>query len=45
LKPQSNANFPVVVGGAGLQMRQKAQELYFKYDLIDSYQDWKTKWF
>ena len=45
LKPQPKANFPVVVGGAGVQMRQKAQDLYFKYDLIDSNQDWKTKWF
>jgi hypothetical protein len=43
LKPQPNANFLVVVGGSGVQMRQKAQELYFNYDLIDSNQDWKNK--
>jgi hypothetical protein len=45
LKPQPNANFLVVVGGAGVQMRQKARKLCFKYDLIDSNQDWKNKWF
>ena len=43
VKPQPNKINPAVVGGAGIQMREKMEEAYFKYKLIDSNQDWKTK--
>jgi hypothetical protein len=45
VKPQSSANDPRVVGGAGIQMREDAAEQYLAYKLIDSNQDWKSKWF
>jgi hypothetical protein len=45
VKPQPSANNPRVVGGAGIQMREDAVEQYLSYKLIDSNQDWKSKWF
>jgi hypothetical protein len=45
LKPQPSANNPRVVGGAGIQMCEDAAEQYLSYKLIDSNQDWKSKWF
>jgi hypothetical protein len=45
VKPQPSANNPRVVGGAGIQMREDAAEQYLVYKLIDSNQDWKSKWF
>jgi hypothetical protein len=45
VKPQLSANDPRVVGGAGIQMREDAAEQYLVYKLIDSNQDWKSKWF
>jgi hypothetical protein len=45
LKPQPSANNPRVVGGAGIQMREDVAEQYLSYKLIDSNQDWKSKWF
>jgi hypothetical protein len=45
VKPQPSANNPCVVGGAGIQMREDAAEQYLTYKLIDSNQDWKSKWF
>jgi hypothetical protein len=45
VKPQPNANNPRVVGGAGIQMRVDAAEQYLSYKLINSNQNWKTKWF
>jgi hypothetical protein len=45
LKPQSSANDPRVVRGVGIQMREDAAEQYLSYKLIDSNQDWKSKWF
>jgi hypothetical protein len=45
VKPQSSANDPRVVGGVGIQMREDAAEQYLAYKLIDSNQDWKSKWF
>jgi hypothetical protein len=45
VKPQPSANNPRVVGGAGIQMREDAAEQYLAYKLIDSNQDWKSKWF
>jgi hypothetical protein len=45
VKPQPSASNPRVVGGAGIQMREDAAEQYLSYKLIDSKQDWKSKWF
>jgi hypothetical protein len=45
VKPQTSANDPRVVGGTGIQMREDAAEQYLAYKLIDSNQDWKSKWF
>jgi hypothetical protein len=45
LKPQPSANNPRVVGGAGIQMCEDTAEQYLSYKLIDSKQDWKSKWF
>jgi hypothetical protein len=45
VKPQPSANNPRVVGGAGIQMREDAAEQYLAYKLIDSNQDWQSKWF
>jgi hypothetical protein len=33
------------VGGAGIQMCEDVAEQYLTYKLIDSNQDWKSKWF
>jgi hypothetical protein len=45
IKPQPSTNDPRVVGGAGIQMREDAAEQYLSYKLINSNQDWKSKWF
>jgi hypothetical protein len=45
VKPQPSANNPRVVGGAGIQMREDVTEQYLTYKLIDTNQDWKSKWF
>jgi hypothetical protein len=45
VKPQPGANNPRVVGGVGIQMLEDAAEQYLSYKLIDSNQDWKSKWF
>jgi hypothetical protein len=45
VKPQPSASNPLVVGGAGIHMREDAAEQYLSYKLIDSNQDWKAKWF
>jgi hypothetical protein len=45
VKPQPSTSNPLVVGGAGIQMREDAAEQYLSYKLIDSNQDWKAKWF
>jgi hypothetical protein len=45
VKPQPSANDPLVVGGAGIQMREDEADQYLSYKLIDSNQDWKAKWF
>jgi hypothetical protein len=45
VKPQPSANDPRVVGGARIQMHEDAAEQYLAYKLIDSNQDWKSKWF
>jgi hypothetical protein len=43
VKPQPSATNPRVVGAVG--MREDATEQYLAYKLIDSNQDWKSKWF
>jgi hypothetical protein len=45
VKPQPSTNDPRVVGGADIKMREDAAEQYLAYKLIDSNQDWKSKWF
>jgi hypothetical protein len=45
LKPQPSTNDRRVVGGAGIQMCEDAVEQNLSYKLIDSNQDWKSKWF
>jgi hypothetical protein len=45
LKPHPSANDPRVVGGTDIQMREDAAEQYLSYKLINSHQDWKSKWF
>jgi hypothetical protein len=45
VKPQLSANDPSVVEGADIQMCEDAAEQYLAYKLIDSNQDWKSKWF
>ena len=45
LKPHPNAKTPHAARGIGIQMRLKAKEQYFDYELIDSNQDWKSKCF
>jgi hypothetical protein len=45
VKPQPSTNDPRVVGGAGIQMREDAANQYLSYKLIESNQDWKSKWF
>jgi hypothetical protein len=45
VKPQLSANNPRVVGGAGIQMREDVAEQCLAYKLIESNQDWKSKWF
>jgi preprotein translocase subunit Sec61beta len=45
VKPQQSANDPRVVVGAGIQMREDAADQYLSYNLIESNQDWKAKWF
>jgi hypothetical protein len=45
VKPQLSTNDPRVVGGAGIQMQEDAVGQYLSYKLIESNQDWKSKWF
>jgi hypothetical protein len=45
VKLQPSASNPLVVGGAGIQMREDAAKKYLSYKLIDSNQDWQAMWF
>jgi hypothetical protein len=45
VKLQPSTNDPRVVGGVGIQMREDAADRYLSYKLIESIQDWKSKWF
>ncbi|RLN24729.1 retrotransposon protein, putative, unclassified [Panicum miliaceum] len=43
LKPQSDENNPVLVGGAGVQLHEKA--LYLEYKTPSSLSRWHAQWF
>ena len=45
LKPQPNRFVLDVVGGAGLQLRQRKDRVYIPYDLSNKVIEWKPKWF
>jgi hypothetical protein len=45
VKPQPSTNDPRVVRGASIRMREDAADQYLSYKLIESNQDWKSKWF
>jgi hypothetical protein len=45
VKPQPSTNDPRVVRGTGIQMHEDAADQYLSYKLIESNQDWKSKWF
>ena len=45
LKPQPNRFVLDVVGGAGLQLRQRKDIMYIPYDLSNKIIEWKPKWF
>ena len=45
LKPQPNSASLDVVGGAGIQLRQKMDRVYIPYKLSQKVIDWKPRWF
>ena len=45
LKPQPNRFVLDVVGGAGLQLRQRRDTVHIPYDLSNKVIEWKPKWF
>jgi len=45
LKPQPDFYVLDVVGGAGLQLRQRKDRVYIAYSLSSKVIDWKPKWF
>ena len=45
LKPQPNSASLDVVGGAGIQLRQKMDWIYIPYKLSQKVIDWKPRWF
>ena len=45
LKLQPNRFVLDVVGGAGLQLRQRKDRVYIPYDLSNKVIEWKPKWF
>ena len=45
LKPQHNRFVLDVLGGAGLQLRQRKDRVYIPYDLSNKVIKWKSKWF
>ena len=45
LKPQPNSIRLDVVGGAGIQLRQRMGKVYIPYKLSQKVVDWKPKWF
>ena len=45
LKHQPNSASLDVVGGAGIQLRQKMDRVYIPYKLSQKVIDWKPRWF
>ena len=45
LKPQPDSSILDVVGGAGLQLRQRKDREYISYSLSNKVIEWKPKWF
>ena len=45
LKPQPDSFVLDVVGGAGLQLRQRKNREYISYSLSNKVIEWKPKWF
>src|SRR6185312_4643280 len=45
LKPQPNSASLDVVGGAGIQLRQRMDRVYIPYKLSPKVIDWKSRWF
>ena len=45
LKPQPNLASLDVVGGAGIQLRQRMDRVYIPYKLSQKVIDWKPRWF
>jgi len=45
LKPQPDSFVLDVVGGAGLQLRQRKDREYISYSLSSKVIEWKPKWF
>jgi hypothetical protein len=45
VKPQPSTNDSRVVGGVGIQMLEDVADQYLSCKLIESNQDWKSKWF
>ena len=45
LKPQLDSYILDVVGGAGLQLRQRKDRVYIPYSLSNKVIEWKHKWF
>ena len=45
LKPQPDSFVLDVVGGAGLQLRQRKDREYISYSLSNKVIEWKPKWF
>jgi hypothetical protein len=45
VKTQPSTNDQRVVGGECIQMRKDVADQYLSYKLIESNQDWKSKWF
>ena len=44
-KPQPNSASLDVVGGAGIQLRQRMDRVYIPYELSQKVIDWKSRWF
>ena len=45
LKPQPNSTRLDVVGGAGIQLRQRMDRVYIPYKLSQKVIEWKPRWF
>jgi hypothetical protein len=45
VKPQPTSKNPSIVGGAGIQLRQQASDIYLSYKLPSNIPGWKSHWF